>query len=449
MIWQQPWAWIGLATIALPILIHSLGQGRARRQRFPTLRFFGAVRPLPTQRTKIHDLLLLCVRVAILVAAVAALAQPLLQTANRKRAFDQSLARTVIVDTSASMLRANRGRAPAIETALREARLLTDSATAAIILRTATPASAIAGALAWLGRQGGRGEVVIVSDFQVGTLEQADVAAIPRDVGVRLIVVPTDSLQGLPAIPSRYGVREVIARPTLTADRTDVGWEASPAASARFREQITLLSGPTDEPELAAAEHAVAMIGLPIPEDSTRALAIVYPGYAGRSKLLRTAAPIHTGWMADAVARIHASGSVERWLTAPVALDSGRAAVVERDFSRNPLLLAATDSFNGRERLLLFWLGRNASTGLIAAATRALSPATNVAEFDPATIPEGVLEAWRRAPTDRTPAGTNHDDSDGRWFWVAVLALLAVESLLRRRPALTTLPVEATADTTG
>jgi hypothetical protein len=29
MIWQIPWAWLGLGALALPLLIHLLGRGRA------------------------------------------------------------------------------------------------------------------------------------------------------------------------------------------------------------------------------------------------------------------------------------------------------------------------------------------------------------------------------------------------------------------------------------
>jgi hypothetical protein len=106
MTWGNPWAWAGLVTVALPILIHLLGRGHARVHRFPTLRFLEASRLLPTRRTRVHDWWLLVTRVGILAVAVAALAQPALRTANRTRALGRALARAIVLDTSFSMLRA-------------------------------------------------------------------------------------------------------------------------------------------------------------------------------------------------------------------------------------------------------------------------------------------------------------------------------------------------------
>src|ERR1043166_6684007 len=105
MIWLNPWAWAGLVALALPIAIHLLGRGHARVHKFPTLRFLEASRLLPTRRTRVRDLLLLAVRIGILAAAVAALAQPLLLTPGLKQSLDRGLGRAVILDTSASMSR--------------------------------------------------------------------------------------------------------------------------------------------------------------------------------------------------------------------------------------------------------------------------------------------------------------------------------------------------------
>src|SRR5205807_1608529 len=105
MIWLNPWAWAGLVMVALPVAIHLLGRGHARVYKFPTLRFLDASRLMPTRRTRVRDLLLLVVRVAILASAVGALAQPLLLTDGRARALDRGLARAIVVDTSASMSR--------------------------------------------------------------------------------------------------------------------------------------------------------------------------------------------------------------------------------------------------------------------------------------------------------------------------------------------------------
>ena len=40
MIWQHPLAWIGLISLAVPLLVHLVGRRRPKLLRFPTLRFF-------------------------------------------------------------------------------------------------------------------------------------------------------------------------------------------------------------------------------------------------------------------------------------------------------------------------------------------------------------------------------------------------------------------------
>ncbi|MES1259384.1 MAG: BatA domain-containing protein, partial [Gemmatimonadota bacterium] len=149
MTWQNPWGWAGLAAIALPIAIHLLGQGRAVRQRFPTLRFFGATRPLPTTRTRLHELLLLAIRCAILAAAAAALAQPVLQNSARRSTADSRLVRAVIIDNSASMQRMTASGEPAVAEAMRRAQQVGDSADARVLLPANDVTDAIPGALAW------------------------------------------------------------------------------------------------------------------------------------------------------------------------------------------------------------------------------------------------------------------------------------------------------------
>jgi hypothetical protein len=75
------------------------------------------------------------------------------------------------------------------------------------------------------------------------------------------------------------------------------------------------------------------------------------------------------------------------------------------------------------------------SAALIAALRRALSAAQPVGELDPSTIPRAVISSWQRAPgatPTRETTDTSNGPSDGRWLWVVVLGLLAVEWWLRR-----------------
>src|SRR6185369_3408230 len=86
VIWLNPWALIGLAGVALPVLIHLLARGHARRHRFPSLRFIDPSQLLPTRRTRVQDPLLLALRCGIVGLTALALAQPVLLTARRKQA---------------------------------------------------------------------------------------------------------------------------------------------------------------------------------------------------------------------------------------------------------------------------------------------------------------------------------------------------------------------------
>ena len=416
MIWQAPWVWLGLITVALPILIHLLGRGKARRLPFPSLQFFGATRPLPTRRTRLHDLLLLAVRVAILVAAVAALAQPLLLTAHRKSAFDASLARAVIVDTSASMQRNTAAGERALDAALRMSQPLADSATTSIVLHTASPAQAIAGAVAWLNRQAGRSELVIVSDFQAATLDSVNLAVISPNIGIRLARIRSVSLPVVTRSETANGT--MTANVALLPERTDVAWTQDPAVLGEERNDIRLLTGSAETPAGRASRDAAATIGVRLPIDSNRDVSIVYPGYVDRRALQQRAMPIRLSWMANLVARVGGDSTLSS--------------------AEGDTLLLFTDVAPGSV----------ASASLLAAVRNAFSIAPPLAELDPATIADSLLATWQRPPTARTTPGPRANESDGRWLWTVALVLLAAEWLLRNR--LTTKPaVEVVHDAAG
>lgn len=404
MIWQAPWLWAGLLTVALPVLIHLLGRGTARRLPFPTLRFFGATRPLPTRSTRLHDLLLLAVRIAILTAAVAALAQPLLLTARRKGELNAPLARAVIVDTSASMQRTTTAGERAVVVATRTGQLVADSAATAIVLSSAAPAHAIAGALQWIARQAGRGELVIVSDFQAGTVDANDIAAVPHNIGVRLIPLALPANSVPVALRTDEGHGTVTAHVVLAPGRTDVEWTRDPAAPGEAPIAVTLLAGNADLAATGATRTAAATVPVRLPVAAHRPIVIVYADFADRAGLLQRVTPLRAPWMADLVARVGADAT----------------------------LRAAADG----DSLILFTgaaPGSLASAELLARLRGALSMAPPLAELDPLVIPDSALAAWQRPPAARVTPAAGSDRSDGRWFWVAALLLLAMEWLLRRQ----------------
>src|SRR5256885_4915273 len=102
MFWLNPLALFALAAVAAPILVHLLIQRHAERFPFPTLRFLQPTRLAAIRRHLLEDLPLLAVRAALLAAAAAALAGPLLVTASRRQAWDQRIVRARVTDVAAA-----------------------------------------------------------------------------------------------------------------------------------------------------------------------------------------------------------------------------------------------------------------------------------------------------------------------------------------------------------
>jgi hypothetical protein len=146
MIFQEPWAWLGLVAIAWPIAAHLLTRHRARRVRFPILRFMPLAVAPTTKRHRLSDAGLLFVRCAIVAVAVGALARPLWRD-------DEALGKTDTATSpsapSSAVAREDRGTsgAPAVALADGVVRFLTgaseqDAAVAAWSAAVATGAPA-------------------------------------------------------------------------------------------------------------------------------------------------------------------------------------------------------------------------------------------------------------------------------------------------------------------
>lgn len=412
MMWLSPLAWLGVAGIVLPIAIHLLGRGHARVHRFPTLRFLDASKLLPTRRTRIHDPLLLAVRCAILALAAAALAQPVWLTANRRRTLDRGLARAIIVDTSASMRRVVTEGTFATDSARRLLAELTSGAAATTTIQTAHPASALGPAVAWLQAQGRMSEVAIVSDFQHGTLDSAAVAQIPDGIGLNLLLIPVKR-DSVATTTSAVEGTTVVARAHVAGDRLDAEWSRGvPSGSAG----VTLHGADADRALLAATETAARVSPTPLPRDTARRVAIAFPGYAGAPTLKASLAPPSAPWMTALLA------SAKR---ADVALDGAGEATL-----------------NGTRVFVLFVKTRPGTIDaarFVALADSATSDAAPLSELEPDVIPDATLSGWRRPassdPRTRRQVPDGNGPSDGRWLWVAVLALLAAEWYLRRTVA--------------
>ena len=107
MTFLYPPAFIALAFVLAPVLIHLLVHRRAQRLVFPTLRFIAPSRLASMRRRMLDDVPLLAVRIAILVAAVTALAAPFVMTAARQREWNaRVVAETVQGDLRDGLRRA-------------------------------------------------------------------------------------------------------------------------------------------------------------------------------------------------------------------------------------------------------------------------------------------------------------------------------------------------------
>jgi hypothetical protein len=393
MIWLNPLAWLGLAVIALPILLHLIGRRRPVRVRFPTVRFLPAS-ALSQARRRIEDVPLLLVRIAILTAAVAALAQPVFPTAARALVAARP-ARAIVIDASASMSRAGADGSTALAMARARARALATDARAAETIETGSLPAGIASALTWLDGQRGAREVVVLSEFHAGTLAGADVARVPLSIARRFERV---------AIAPPTGRVEAGARSTGDGivDVTVEAHERSTLAIWRPRP-----GGPP-------AELPVA-ISLPAFPESERAAIVT----AARGQGLPIGAPAR---------KIEVDGTT---------LVGNDPQLFESMLEHRDRVDPAIDPASATDAVALITIAADAAVDTV-----------DLRELEPNRIPDAVLREWTREPTGSPAApGSSGTESDGRWLWTAALLLIAIEWPLRKRSrAARGAPVHETVD---
>ena len=165
--WLNPSAVFALAAAAVPLVIHLLLRQRARRIVVPSVRFIRQGDESSLRMRTPSDLLLLAVRTAIVALAAIAVLQPLALSSGRKATWAGRIVRAIVVDTSDSV------DADAADIAARaEAR----DAFAARRFDAADPGAALAKAADWLNAAGpARKELVVLSDFQLGTVTAAQI----------------------------------------------------------------------------------------------------------------------------------------------------------------------------------------------------------------------------------------------------------------------------------
>ena len=346
------------------------------------------------KRSRIQDPLLLAVRVAIVALAALALAQPLLLTGGRRRSLDRGLARAVIVDTSASVRRGPLDSAHAI------ASRLVAGAQTSIVVESNDPSAAVRGATAWVAKQERRGEIAIVSDFQRGQLDRADLGPIPTPIGIVLRRVATPASSDSSATQLIANGRTTVATAAVSNTGVDVAWKSGSAVPAHL--PVDLFAGRDEASALTALQSAVATVAVPLPIDTTRAIAVVFARYPGRDTIMRTLEPARASWQL-------------------ALLDDARREALSVAASGEALVA-------GTRRFVLITTVEPTSLDaarLVSLARRATSAAPPASELEPGVVSDSELRTWERAPTE--VASTQHrptDDngpSDARWLWTIVL----------------------------
>jgi len=439
VIWLNPAAWAAVVAVAAPILLHIFVHRNAPPIPFPTLRFLAPTRLAALRRRMLDDLPLLALRAAILISAVAALAGPLVLSATRRQMWNARLARAVVVEQQGADGDAPRPQPSSsrgVQTQTFETRSIPEG---------------IQRARAWLdAAPPARREIVIVSPLALGSITPATVASIPPDIGLRFErrgelpasrTVDGADLLGIPPSRATHHDAEAAAtvihqRVTLTRDGTEV--RDGGADPATF--PIDIVASPAARPAIDRAMTAVLSHRVWAPAADRRATLVVI----GDGVALPSAGGLNRAWMAEAVARIasdrdllavaarvHAPFDPSRDITAswiPVVHDAGgRTLVAAGADDRRLIVASAADASNFITPLLM------------RAIVNGMADPPDLRPVEVLPIPDEQLRAWTRAPGPLTQLRPNTIESDDRrWPWTLVLALIVIETWMRRARRLET-----------
>jgi hypothetical protein len=262
--WLNAAAFTGLALVLLPIAIHLLVRRQTRTLLYPSLRFLRETALAAFRRQRIQDAALLACRVAVIAAAAAALASPLVVTPSRSAGYAGRVARAVVI--------VEPGAAdpyPALaEGAFRAARF-----------QRTTAADALIDAVRWLGEQPpSTREIVLAGVWRRGAVTAGELSVVPAPVGVRFApadVTVTDQPAMTSLLTRRDGALVRIDRAVrFSVDATTMS-ETSIVPVPRDR--IRIAAAANDRALAAAAFIAALEAGAPWPRDDRRVV-LVWPG---------------------------------------------------------------------------------------------------------------------------------------------------------------------------
>ncbi|MCL4845962.1 MAG: BatA domain-containing protein [Acidobacteria bacterium] len=433
MVWRFPLAWLGLLALALPLLAHLLSRRRAPVLAFPSLRFLSP-RPLAAVRARrLSDTGLLALRSTIVVAAVAALADPVVVTPWRVVAWNSRVARAIVVDVPGGP-----DAALSAEPIATMVESLRAEAFASTVV-TGPLAMAIGDALTFLERvPPGRREVVVVSSRLDAGFDPTPLRRLPDDIGLELAPGPPAALDStrMAFAPAGDDVRHWTT--TVARDEHIVRAAFVDAGVVNPDAILTLSAPPDDRPAAERARRAALSAGArltaapPIEwrvvsrEADAWPLDEVATPTAGPARFLaRLAREAERAAVASACASAgarRAPGTPPEGLWPIAAWASGDPLLLGGERAGRPVVVSRADP------------GSVCGATLMAAAIEARSW--------PDAAPAAALAPWpadRRAEWSREAAEPGRDRfvhadaDDARWFWGLVVVLLAVEGRWRRR----------------
>jgi hypothetical protein len=278
-----------------------------------------------------------------------------------------------------------------------------------------------------------RREIVLVSDFQHGTLEAEDLTTIPADIGIRFVPVRSErpaSSQGPFRGAVTFGVAGLAAR-AQTIELRGARTAVTLTAAAQAPRTPRLMVAGNDRADGEALLRVVAAAGAPaMPVD--RSVAIVCAG----GQLPREVSSPREEWMLRAIVLMRAdSAFLDAVRSASEATPIATHApwvVIARNNVGTPVAAVAA---SGTE--LIAHVAAPPSAFVTAAALRSLLVAIadrpSWVEHEVAPIPATRLKAWTRAPGPIPPDRWKRSaPGDARWCWALVLLLLGVETFVRR-----------------
>lgn len=371
MAWLQPWAWLGLGALVVPVLVHLLSRRPARTEPFPSLRFLAATPLRPTRRTRLSDWPLLLVRLLILLAAVMALAQPVRRAALAPAVG--AVSRVRLVDTLTAALPPGLD---SIET-----------------VATASLSEGLRRALARLGAMPAPRTLEVISTFADGIADSAMFAALPRDVQLVLTPASARPIGGAAAAP----------RATAPERRDTLTWRTTLPSAERdaVMRAVSALGGAVPVVQAVAGEATSPLQEIIIPE-------IMISG-------------------GGSVARAADAEALRRVAEDPVlqALLPAGASPRIRITRTGDTLRLAVESARADVALALVM----AAGGAPIPRVRVSGPREVATLRRWATLPSGAPIGAGTIVAD-----VHRVETDARWVWLGVLLLLGVEWVMRRAP---------------